>query len=136
MLEVFAAEIGVASSEIATIWLSEKIDRSLTAAASTGLGPDRASSGVETATRGVARARVSRTSNVRPRLHEEIAAVLRANGEPMSVAEIANEIRERGVYRPPRSRQPIGTAAVSSRISNPHYRSLFSRSGRAVSLAK
>ena len=72
----------------------------------------------------------------RARLHEEIVTVLRAHGSPMSAGEIAQAIRERGLYRAPRSDEQVNGAMVSGRVSNPHYRSLFTRQGRRIGLAE
>lgn len=71
----------------------------------------------------------------RPRLHEEIMAVLRESGGFMSAGEIAQAIRERGNYRAPRSNEQVNGAMVSGRVSNPHYRAQFVREGRRIGLA-
>jgi uncharacterized protein (DUF1778 family) len=71
----------------------------------------------------------------RPSLHDEIVEVLRERGTPMTAAEIAREIRLRGEYSAPRSGQPITGTAVSRRVANPYYSSLFDRDGRQLSLA-
>ncbi|MDQ3879833.1 MAG: hypothetical protein M3295_01975, partial [Chloroflexota bacterium] len=83
-----------------------------------------------------AAARDGATSARRARLHEEIVAVLQANGGPMSAGEIAQAIRERGQFRAPRSNEEVNGAMVSGRVSNPHYRSLFVREGRKIGLAE
>lgn len=72
----------------------------------------------------------------RARLHEEIVAVLKEAGEPMSAGEIAQAIRQRGNFRAPRSNEEVNGAMVSGRVSNPHYRSLFVREGRKIGLAE
>ena len=72
----------------------------------------------------------------RARLHEEIVTVLREHGSPMSAGEIAQAIRDRGLYRAPRSDEQVNGAMVSGRVSNPHYRSLFTREGRRIRLAE
>jgi hypothetical protein len=74
-------------------------------------------------------------ASTRESLHSEIVAVLRDRGEPLSAAEIAQAIRSRGRYHPPRSGSITG-AAVSRRIANPYYKTLFERSGRRVTLAR
>ena len=72
----------------------------------------------------------------RPRLHEEIVAVLRESGGFMSAGEIAQAIRDRGNYHAPRSNEQVNGAMVSGRVSNPHYRSQFVREGRRIGLAE
>lgn len=71
----------------------------------------------------------------RARLHEEIAAVLRETGRPLGSAEIAQRIRERGKFAPPRSKRPVDVLMVVSRISHEHYKHMFSREGGLVRLA-
>jgi hypothetical protein len=67
-------------------------------------------------------------------LHEEIAAVLAERG-PMSAGELASAVTERGIYAPPRSGKPLDATAVSVRVSNPRYRSRFTRSEGKIGLA-
>jgi hypothetical protein len=67
-------------------------------------------------------------------LHEEIAAVLAERG-PMSAGELATAVTERGIYAPPRSGKPLDATAVSVRVSNPRYRSRFTRSEGKIGLA-
>jgi hypothetical protein len=67
-------------------------------------------------------------------LHDEIVAVISDRG-PLSAAELATAIVERGRYAPPRSGKPLDAATVNSRVSNPTYRSRFSRSGGRIGLA-
>jgi hypothetical protein len=67
-------------------------------------------------------------------LHEEIAAVIGERG-PMTAAEIAGAIVERGRYRAPRSAKPLDAATVNSRVSNPAYRARFQRDGHRIGLA-
>ncbi len=67
-------------------------------------------------------------------LHEEIIAVLAARG-PMSAAELATTIRERGRYAPPRSAKELDAAAVNARVSNPTYRARFARAEGKIGLA-
>lgn len=67
-------------------------------------------------------------------LHDEIVAVLAERG-PMSAADLATTITERGIYAPPRSGKPLDATAVSVRVSNPRYRSRFTRSGGMIGLA-
>lgn len=68
-------------------------------------------------------------------LHDEMIEVLRERG-PMSAAEIAGAIAERGRYAPPRSGKPLDAAMVSQRVSNPTYRSRFVRSDGRIGLAE
>ena len=130
LLQHLAADMAIESSQLARVWLSEKIDQVAAA-----IGDEASRTGAAPAFTRRSMDRDEKPDRLKVRLHDEIAAVLDASGRPMSVAEIAAEIRQRAMYRPPRSKLPIGTAAISSRISNPHYRALFHRSGRAVTLA-
>lgn len=67
-------------------------------------------------------------------LHEEIAAVLAERG-PLSAAELAEAVTARGIYAPPRSGKPLDATAVSVRVSNPRYRSRFTRGEGRIGLA-
>lgn len=67
-------------------------------------------------------------------LHEEIAAVIAERG-PMSAADLATAVSERGIYAPPRSGKPLDATAVSVRVSNPRYRARFTRSDGKIGLA-
>jgi hypothetical protein len=67
-------------------------------------------------------------------LHEEIAAVLAERG-PMSAADLAAAVTERGIYAPPRSGKPLDATAVSVRVSNPRYRARFTRAEGKIGLA-
>jgi hypothetical protein len=67
-------------------------------------------------------------------LHEEIAAVLAERG-PMSAADLATAVTERGIYAPPRSGKALDATAVSVRVSNPRYRSRFTRAEGKIGLA-
>jgi hypothetical protein len=67
-------------------------------------------------------------------LHDEIVAVISERG-PLSAAELATAIVERGRYAPPRSGKPLDAATVNSRVSNPTYRSRFARSEGRIGLA-
>jgi hypothetical protein len=62
-----------------------------------------------------------------PGLHQEIEAVLREAGRPLPANVIAERIRERGMYTPPRSSKPLSGSNVNSRVANPTYRSRFVR---------
>ncbi len=67
-------------------------------------------------------------------LHQEILAVIGERG-PLTAAELATAITERGVFQPPRSGKAIDAATVNSRVSNPVYRSRFRRDGHRIALA-
>ena len=83
------------------------------------------------ATRKVKRAR---GKNPAVPLHEEIAAVLAERG-PLSAGELAEAVTARGIYAPPRSGKPLDATAVSVRVSNPRYRSRFTRGEGKIGLA-
>jgi hypothetical protein len=83
------------------------------------------------ATRKVKRAR---GKNPAVPLHDEIAAVLAERG-PLSAGELAAAVTARGIYAPPRSGKPLDATAVSVRVSNPRYRSRFTRGEGKIGLA-
>jgi hypothetical protein len=66
-------------------------------------------------------------------LHDEMIAVIRERG-PMSAADLAAAIVERGRYTVPRSGKPLDAKTVSQRVSNPTYRSRFVRSEGRIGL--
>ncbi|HEX6127948.1 MAG TPA: hypothetical protein VF071_02895 [Candidatus Limnocylindria bacterium] len=68
-------------------------------------------------------------------LHEEIAAIIGERG-PLTAAEIATAVIERGRYSAPRSSRPLDATTVSSRVSNPAYRARFRREGGRIALAE
>jgi hypothetical protein len=68
-------------------------------------------------------------------LHDEMIAVLRERGA-MTAGELAGAIAERGRYAPPRSGKPLDAAMVSQRVSNPTYRSRFTRDQGRIGLAE
>lgn len=68
-------------------------------------------------------------------LHEEIAAIIDERG-PLTAAEIATAVVERGRYTAPRSSRPLDATTVSSRVSNPAYRARFRREGGRIALAE
>jgi hypothetical protein len=74
-------------------------------------------------------------SGPRVGLHDEMIAVIGERG-PLSAAELAQAIVERGRYLPPRSGKPLDAAMVSQRVSNPTYRSRFTRSEGRIGLAE
>lgn len=94
-----------------------------------------------TVSKGVAAPRRSRRSRARakersvsPTLHDEITAVLSEAGEPLPASEIAERIRTRGRYVPPRRTTPLDGSQVSARVARPEYRDRFVRSGRLIRL--
>ncbi|HJT64061.1 MAG TPA: hypothetical protein VJ839_04750 [Candidatus Limnocylindria bacterium] len=80
------------------------------------------------------KAKKARGKNPAVPLHEEIAAVLAERG-PMSAADLAAAVTERAIYAPPRSGKALDATAVSVRVSNPRYRSRFTRSEGKIGLA-
>lgn len=68
-------------------------------------------------------------------LHDEMIEVLRERG-PMTAAELAGAIAERGRYAPPRSGKALDAAMVSQRVSNPTYRGRFTRNEGRIGLAE
>lgn len=74
-------------------------------------------------------------SGPRVGLHDEMIAVIGERG-PLSAAELAQAIADRGRYVPPRSGKPLDAAMVSQRVSNPTYRSRFRRSEGRIGLAE
>lgn len=74
-------------------------------------------------------------SGPRVALHDEMIAVIAKRG-PLSAAELAREITERGRYLPPRSGKPLDAATVSQRVSNPTYRARFKRAEGRIGLAE
>ncbi len=81
-----------------------------------------------------AKAKKSRGKNPAVPLHDVIAAVLAERG-PMTAADLATTITERGIYAPPRSAKALDATAVSVRVSNPRYRSRFTRAEGKIGLA-
>lgn len=67
-------------------------------------------------------------------LHDEIIAVV-GEGGPMTAAQIAQAVVERGRYSAPRSGKPLDAAMVNGRVSNPTYRSRFHRQNGKIGLA-
>ena len=68
-------------------------------------------------------------------LHDEMMAVLRERG-PLTAAELAAAVAERGRYAPPRTAKPLDATMVSQRVSNPTYRSRFTRENGRIGLAE
>lgn len=67
-------------------------------------------------------------------LHDEIIAVLSERG-PLTATDLAEAISRRGRYSAPRSGKPLDATTVSSRVSNPAYRSRFRRADGKIALA-
>jgi hypothetical protein len=136
LLAELAADSGVRSEQLAAIWLRDRLDQiastMLLARAADEMREMRELIGGHSD--GPSR-RGPRAGRRRESLHNEIVTVLEQRGQPMTAAEIAAAIRQRGHYKSPRSANPISGAAVSRRIANPYYRSLFERRGRHVRLA-
>lgn len=76
-----------------------------------------------------------RTPRAGPRLHEEIISILEEHGGPMSARDIAEQVRSRGRYRPPRRSTPVDSGQISARVSNPTYRDRFVRREGGIWLA-
>jgi hypothetical protein len=88
------------------------------------------------APRRAARQRVSaKPATERVALHDEMIAVLSERG-PMTTADLAAAVAERGRYAPPRSGKPLDAAMISQRVSNPVYRSRFTRNEGRIGLAE
>ena len=88
------------------------------------------------ARRGTARGGARRApAQRRVALHDEIIAVIRERG-PLTAAELAAAVKERGRYYAPRSAHPLDAAIVNSRVSNPVYRSRFKRHEGRIGLAE
>jgi hypothetical protein len=132
----FAEAAGVTPDQLGAVWLLERIRRS-NHALTRPEGPGAADSGARRSPDGNTKQRaVARLPRRRgAALHDEIVSVLKASGAPMTVVEIAAQIRRRGTYTAPRTGKPITTESVSTRVANPQYRSLFARDGRLLTLA-
>ena len=76
----------------------------------------------------------AKSSASRVPLHEEIMAVISERG-PMTAGELATAIQERGRYTTPRSAKPFDATTVNARVSNPVYRSRFTRDKGRIGLA-
>ena len=79
-------------------------------------------------------AKPSATKTPRIPLHDEIAAVIAERG-PMTAGELAAAIVERGRYTTPRSAKPLDSTTINARVSNPIYRSRFTRDSGRIGLA-
>jgi hypothetical protein len=83
---------------------------------------------------GSARVSAQAEKEARVPLHEEISAVIAERG-PMTAGELATAIAERGRYAAPRSAKPLDGATISARVSNPVYRSRFTRNKGRIGLS-
>lgn len=82
------------------------------------------------------RGRVSAApTSERVALHDEMIALISDRG-PMSAADLATAVTERGRYTPPRSGKPIDAVTISQRVSNPTYRARFTRNEGLIGLAE
>jgi hypothetical protein len=97
--------------------------------------PSDTAAGAETPKRARRNAVSAAPATERVALHDEMIEVLRERG-PMTAAELAGAIAERGRYAPPRSGKALDAAMVSQRVSNPTYRSRFVRSDGRIGLAE
>jgi hypothetical protein len=98
--------------------------------------PESGSEPATKASKPAKRKRVSaRPSSGKVALHDEMIAVLRERG-PLSAADLAAGVVERGRYAPPRTSKPLDAAMVSQRVSNPTYRKLFTRAEGRIGLAE
>lgn len=79
--------------------------------------------------------RAASTRAPRQGLHTAIANVLRDAQEPLTASQIAQRINDGQLFVSPRSRTPLSSAQVNSRVSNPHYRGLFRRADGRITLA-
>jgi hypothetical protein len=77
----------------------------------------------------------AKPASERVALHDEMIAVLAERG-PMSAGDLAAAVAERGRYAPPRSGKPLDAAMISQRVSNPTYRSRFTRNEGRIGLAE
>ena len=165
-LKHLAGEAGVRPGDLVRQWVEERIDGSRVGAETTTPEPSVMSrldelsariAALESAAGGAAtkpdagpptkepqsEAEIEPAPNVvsaapsveRVALHDEMIAILSERG-PMTAAELAGAITERGRYAPPRSGKALDAATVSQRVSNPTYRSRFVRDQGRISLAE
>lgn len=132
-LNQFAEAAGVTAEQAASVWTTEKIGEIAASRALRGFAS--AEAGTDEGKRPSKRHAKSGSTSAAGPLHEEIVAVLASSSTPMTVSEIAAEIRRRGQYFGPRTGQPVSPEVVGRRVSNPHYRPLFVRRGRLLALA-
>lgn len=165
VLKRLAAEAGTRPGDLVLQWTEERLDAERTGAGATsvveqlaaltarvealearGAAPSvdepapAADAPVEIAPEAAAPKpkRARRVTSAAPRervgLHDEMIAVLAERG-PMSAADLAAAVAERGRYEPPRSGKPIDAAMISQRVSNPVYRARFTRNEGRIGLA-
>lgn len=140
-LRTLADKAGISAESLAAVWIVHQIGResavqSLRGSAAATESARAFSSAISEVAR-PSRAKISqRARRSAGALHDEILAVMAAREAPMTVAEIAAAIRERGRYRAPRTGRPITAELVSRRVANPRYKSLFKRAGRHLELAE
>lgn len=99
--------------------------------------PEDGSAAAPSARRRAPRRTAAAEADGHPRipLHEEMTAVLSERG-PMTAAELASAITERGRYVAQRTTKPLDANQVNSRVSHPHYRALFVRQDGKIALAE
>ena len=159
-LKHFAGEAGMRPGDLVRQWVEERLDASRTGAepATDGLKaqlealvarvealessstppvqPTDAPPGPDSGPKRRKRTKVSAApSSERVALHDEMIELIADRG-PMSAADLAKAITERGRYTPPRSGKPIDAATISQRVSNPTYRSRFTRNEGLIGLAE
>ena len=98
-------------------------------------GPEETTTEAPKATPPTRKSASAAPTGPRVALHDEMIAVIGERG-PLSAADLAQAIAERGRYLPPRSGKPLDAAMVSQRVSNPTYRSRFKRSEGRIGLAE
>ncbi len=158
-LKHLAGEAGVRPGDLVRQWVEERIDGSRVGAEAAAPGPsvtsrldelsariaalEEAADGSPATQQPEAERPGEAPSNVvsaapsveRVALHDEMIAILSERG-PMTAAELAGAITERGRYAPPRSGKALDAATVSQRVSNPTYRSRFVRDQGRIGLAE
>jgi hypothetical protein len=165
-LKHLAGEAGVRPGDLVRQWVEERIDGSRVGAEAAAPGPsvmsrlDELSARIAALEKGAGRSTtkpeaapptkqpepeapgeaapnvVSAAPSIeRVALHDEMIAILSERG-PMTAAELAGAITERGRYAPPRSGKALDAATVSQRVSNPTYRSRFVRNQGRIGLAE
>lgn len=165
-LKHLAGEAGVRPGDLVRQWVEERIDGSRVGAEAPTPGPnvmsrldelgaritalEKAAGGasampkadapaeqpaVETPSERAPNVVSAAPSAERVALHDEMIAILSERG-PMTAAELAGAITERGRYAPPRSGKALDAATVSQRVSNPTYRSRFVRNQGRIGLAE
>jgi hypothetical protein len=159
-LKHLAGEAGMRPGDLVRQWVEERLDASRTGAepATDGLKaqlealvarvealessgtqpaqPTDVPTEPETGPKRQKRTKVSAApSSERVALHDEMIELITDRG-PMSAADLAKAVTERGRYTPPRSGKPIDAATISQRVSNPTYRSRFTRNEGLIGLAE